>query len=66
MDCFLFRLSTIRRYIEVAGFEIQEIIEREPYAPEVEYQSREGVHSCPEATVIGKRYMTNGLSAMWS
>src|SRR6266699_5666621 len=40
MDFFLFRLSTIRRYIEVAGFEIQEIIEREPYAPEVEYQSR--------------------------
>jgi ubiquinone/menaquinone biosynthesis C-methylase UbiE len=40
MDFFLFQLSTIRRYIEVAGFVIEEIIEREPYAPEVEYQSR--------------------------
>jgi hypothetical protein len=40
MDFFLFQLSIIRRYIEVAGFEIEQIIEREPYAPEVEYQSR--------------------------
>jgi hypothetical protein len=40
MDFFLFQVSTIRRYIEVAGFVIEEITEREPYAPEVEYQSR--------------------------
>jgi ubiquinone/menaquinone biosynthesis C-methylase UbiE len=40
MDFFLFQLSTIRQYIEVAGFVIEGIIEREPYAPEVEYQSR--------------------------
>jgi SAM-dependent methyltransferase len=40
MDFFLFALSTIRRYIDVAGFAIEETIEREPYAPEVEYQSR--------------------------
>jgi hypothetical protein len=30
----------IHRSLEVAGFGIQEIIEREPYAPDVEYQSR--------------------------
>jgi hypothetical protein len=40
MDFFLFQLSTIRQHIEVAGFVIEGIIEREPYAPEVEYQSR--------------------------
>ena len=40
MDFFLFQPSTIREYIELAGLYIQEIIEREPYAPEVEYQSR--------------------------
>jgi hypothetical protein len=40
IDFFLFQLSTIRRYVEVEGLVIEEIIEREPYAPEVEYQSR--------------------------
>jgi hypothetical protein len=30
----------LRRYLEDAGLVIDEIIEREPYAPEVEYQSR--------------------------
>lgn len=36
----LFRVSTIERYLLAAGFKIDEIIERDPYAPEVEYQSR--------------------------
>jgi ubiquinone/menaquinone biosynthesis C-methylase UbiE len=36
----LFRTNTIAGYMRSAGFEIEEIIEREPYAPEVEYQSR--------------------------
>jgi ubiquinone/menaquinone biosynthesis C-methylase UbiE len=40
MDFFLFRPSAIREYIELAGLGIEEIIERAPYAPEVEYQSR--------------------------
>ncbi len=40
MDFFLFPLSSIRRYIEAAGLVIEKIVEREPYAPEVEYQSR--------------------------
>ncbi len=40
MDFFLFQPSAIREYLELAGFGIEEIIEREPYAPEVEYQSR--------------------------
>ena len=40
MDFFLFRPSAIRRYIEAAGLGIEETIERGPYAPEVEYQSR--------------------------
>jgi ubiquinone/menaquinone biosynthesis C-methylase UbiE len=40
MDFFLFQPAAIRRQLEAAGFAIEEIIEREPYPPEVEYQSR--------------------------
>lgn len=40
MDFFLFRPAEIRRYLEAAGFIVEEVLEREPYAPEVEYQSR--------------------------
>ena len=40
MDFFLFQPQAIRRYIEAAGFAIEEIIERDPYSPDVEYQSR--------------------------
>jgi len=42
MDFFLFQPSVIRQFIEVAGLGIEEIIERWPYVPEVEYQSRRG------------------------
>ena len=40
MDFFLFQPSVIRRYLEAAGLVIEEAIEREPYGPEVEHQSR--------------------------
>jgi SAM-dependent methyltransferase len=40
MDFFFFQTASIRQTLEAAGFAIEEIIEREPYAPEVEYQSR--------------------------
>jgi SAM-dependent methyltransferase len=40
MDFFFFQTLSIRQRLETAGFAIEEIIEREPYAPEVEYQSR--------------------------
>jgi SAM-dependent methyltransferase len=40
MDFFLFRPSAIQRCLEAAGLFIEETIERGPYAPEVEYQSR--------------------------
>lgn len=35
-----FRVGTVAGNIRSVGFEVEEIIEREPYAPEVEYQSR--------------------------
>ena len=35
-----YRVDTVAGHIRSAGFEIEEIVEREPYAPEVEYQSR--------------------------
>ena len=40
MDFFLLPPSEIRRNLEAAGLVVEEILEREPYAPEVEYQSR--------------------------
>jgi ubiquinone/menaquinone biosynthesis C-methylase UbiE len=40
MDFCLFPPQSICRLLVEAGFSIEEVIEREPYAPEVEYQSR--------------------------
>ncbi len=40
MQFFLLPSLEVRRCLETAGFVIEEIIEREPYAPDVEYQSR--------------------------
>ena len=40
MDFFLLQPSAIRQYLEAAGLAVEEIVERKPYAPEVEYQSR--------------------------
>jgi SAM-dependent methyltransferase len=40
MDFFLFQPIAIRHRLEEVGFAIEEVIERDPYAPEVEYQSR--------------------------
>ncbi len=40
MEFFFFQPSAIRRYMEAAGLEIEEVIERGPYAPEVEHQSQ--------------------------
>jgi SAM-dependent methyltransferase len=39
VDFFFFRADEMARYLRDAGFEIEEIIEREPY-PDVEHQSR--------------------------
>ena len=40
MDFFYFQPAEIGSYLEAAGFAVEEVIEREPYAPEVEHQSR--------------------------
>ena|ERR1035438_2134723 len=40
MDFFLFMPAAIQQQLEQAGFAIEEVIERNPYAPDVEYQSR--------------------------
>ena len=39
VDFFFFRSDEMAGYLRVAGFEIEEIVEREPY-PDVEHQSR--------------------------
>jgi ubiquinone/menaquinone biosynthesis C-methylase UbiE len=40
MDFYFFPPHTIQRDLEAAGLAVEEVIEREPYAPEVEHQSR--------------------------
>jgi SAM-dependent methyltransferase len=40
LEFTFFRASTVLEYLSEAGFEIDEVIERDPYAPDVEYQSR--------------------------
>jgi ubiquinone/menaquinone biosynthesis C-methylase UbiE len=40
MDFFFFQRSAVRNYMEAAGLAVEEIVERDPYGPEVEYQSR--------------------------
>ncbi len=40
MDFFFFQPIDIRQQLEAAGFAIEDVIERGPYAPAVEYQSR--------------------------
>jgi SAM-dependent methyltransferase len=40
LDFYFFQTGDVEGYLRAAGFEIEEIIQREPYAPEVEYQSR--------------------------
>jgi ubiquinone/menaquinone biosynthesis C-methylase UbiE len=40
MEFLFFQPSSIRLHLEAAGLQVEEIIEREPYAPEIEHQSR--------------------------
>jgi SAM-dependent methyltransferase len=40
VDFFFFRSAEMAGYLTSAGFEIEEIIEREPYPPDIEHQSR--------------------------
>jgi SAM-dependent methyltransferase len=40
MNFFLFQPASIGQMLQAAGLEIEDTIEREPYAPEVEHQSR--------------------------
>lgn len=40
LDFFYFQATSIRDLLESSGLRVQEIIERDPYAPDVEHQSR--------------------------
>jgi SAM-dependent methyltransferase len=42
MDIALFTTEEMSGYLRTAGFQADEVLERDPYAPEVEYQSRRG------------------------
>lgn len=40
VDFYFYRTDEVKRELSEAGFALEEVIEREPYPPEVEYQSR--------------------------
>ena len=40
LDFWFYAATEMVGYLEQAGYAVEEVIEREPYAPEVEYQSR--------------------------
>jgi SAM-dependent methyltransferase len=40
LDFFFFRIEDIQQYLLSAGLEVEEIIKRSPYGPNVEHQSR--------------------------
>jgi SAM-dependent methyltransferase len=40
LDFFFFETGEVKNYLRIAGFELEEAIERDPYSEEVEYQSR--------------------------
>ena len=40
LDFYFYRSEDVEGYLRRAGFEVDEVIEREPYPPEVEYPSR--------------------------
>jgi|SRR5215469_2719486 len=42
LDLALFTTAEMSGYLREAGFRIEEVLERDAYAPEVEYQSRRG------------------------
>lgn len=42
LDYWFYEVSEMTTYLEQAGFQVVEVIEREPYSPDVEYQSRRG------------------------
>jgi ubiquinone/menaquinone biosynthesis C-methylase UbiE len=56
LEFHFFRVSTMPGYLSRAGFEIEEIVERGPYAPDVEYQSR-------RAYIFAQKPMTTIASA---
>jgi SAM-dependent methyltransferase len=40
LDFFFFRPDEMTTFLATAGFAVEEVLEREPYAPDVEHQSR--------------------------
>ena len=42
LDVAYFTTLEMSGYLQAAGFRVEEVLERDPYAPEIEYQSRRG------------------------
>jgi SAM-dependent methyltransferase len=51
LDFYFFRTGQVTECLRAAGFSVDELIEREPYPPEVEYQSRRAyIFACKQVT----------------
>jgi len=51
LEVIFYARKEVERYLGLAGFAIEDSLERDPYAPEVEYQSRRAyIRACKPAT----------------
>ena len=57
LDLVLFGRKEVERYLGLVGFAIEDSLERDPYAPQVEYQSRRAyIHACkPTQALVEKK-----------
>src|SRR5207248_7092375 len=56
LDLVLFGRKQVERYLGLVGFAIEDSLERDPYAPQVEYQSRRAyIRACkPTQALVEK------------
>jgi hypothetical protein len=55
MSFFLFQPERIRQHLESAGLHVEEIVERDPYAPDVEHQTRRAYILARKPASAGER-----------
>jgi hypothetical protein len=60
MDFFLLQPSEVRNSMEAAALEVEEIVERGPYCPEVEYPSQRAYIFARKPGTVRKRQTPHG------
>jgi len=61
MNAAFFTTAEMCDYLQVAGLHVEEALERNPYAPEVEYQSPEELHPGGETDSLNQNPRAQAL-----